>query len=151
MREYFAGVSGLCLLGSVFLQLIHGERTEGATRVAFSLILIGFLVAPIGRAVRDLPDQLPPVFEDATDRMPMYERVGQDAFERGVSRAVAERFSLSEQEILVVAEGWDAQTMRASRVRITLTGRSVLADSRAVRDYVERSGLGACEVNIEIG
>ena len=77
--------------------------------------------------------------------------VAEDAFARGIGRAVEEKFSLEEGSVDVKVIGFDFEKMRAESIKIILSGRSVVADYRGIEKYVNSMEIGKCEVVIEIG
>ncbi len=75
-----------------------------------------------------------------------FEAVGKAAFELGIKKAVAEREGIPEDSVFVTAEGFSAKEMRADFIKITLVGAGISVDFRALEDYIQKSGLGVCEV-----
>jgi sugar/nucleoside kinase (ribokinase family) len=45
----------------------------------------------------------------------------------------------------------DFENMNAEKIKITLSGRAVFADYRRIEEYIEKNGLGECEVNVSFG
>ena len=148
MREYALSVFGMCaLLGA--LSLIHYNKNcaeKSAVRVLFAASLILPLLNT-AVAFDGIIPSLPPYSQGEGE----YTGVLEQAFSDGVRRAVCERFSLSEESVLVEVGGFDMSEMRAEKIKITLTGLSITADRRAIRKYVEGEDLGECEVTLSVG
>ena len=128
--------------------MYDSERAR-ASRTAMGIILLAALAVPFINTVRDatgiLTENLP-TYEGEEDNMSA--TVAKEAYLRGIRLAVADEFSLSEEDIRVECSGFSFEKMRAERVHITLFGRAVLADIKAIGEYAEKSGFGECEVSI---
>ena len=46
---------------------------------------------------------------------------------------------------------FDATTMTAEKIKIILGGSAVFADNRMISERIADEGLGACEVELDIG
>ena len=74
----------------------------------------------------------------------------EDAFEKGIGDAIADRFSLDRDEILVVCKGYDVETQTAKDINVKLSGKARFSDIPAVRRYAEGLGLAKEEVTVEL-
>ena len=147
MREYALSLFGMCaLLGA--LSLIHYNKGT-AERMAERVLFAAAVVLPLVNSLTSLSFSLPsiPSFSDDGE----YREVIEEAFSEGVSLAVCERFSLPEGTVKVELHGFDAQKMRAEKIKITLSGVAIISDRRAIQEYIEGENLGECEVRISVG
>ncbi|HBJ19312.1 MAG TPA: hypothetical protein DDY70_06225 [Clostridiales bacterium] len=153
MKGYLVGVIATATLVSLASLFLRGKEVERAGKIAFGLILLTALLLPLGDLLPTLWEKLageptlPSVTEDGT----LYETVGKEAFEDGIARAVAEKFSIPKEKITVRAEGFDFSSMRAQKILLTLRGRGAFADPKKIAAYITGAGLGECEVDFEIG
>ena len=149
MTEYLFSLFGMCaLLGA--LSLIHygnDGREKNASRILFAAALILPLFDAFHSFEGALPE-LPPYEDTGTGE---YIEVARVAFEDGIAGLVCERFSLSAGEVKVESTGFSFADMRAEKIKITLSGRAILADRGAIRRLVEGYELGECEVRIGVG
>ena len=121
-----------------------------ASRCALGIILLAALVAPLTSLIGEFENLTYgdfPSYDSSAEEQFRDQSIG-SAFVRGVELAVAERFSFSEDEVEVECFGFALEEARAEKIHVTLSGRAAFADIRAVRDYVENSRLGECEVTV---
>ncbi len=154
MREYAVTLVVTSALVSLALAITYREeeRSSGAVRSALAVLLLYVTLCPLFGAVRnfDIEDDIFEVEEyDFEDRFSL-SGVTEEAFCKGIRLFLADKMSLSAEEITVSAEGFDATAMRARKIKVTLFGKAALADYRAVRETVEKNGFGECEVKSEV-
>lgn len=151
MSEYAISVFAICLVGGICLMLSHGQGK--AESLAVGIIILWVILSPLGESLSYFD---PDGWLDGIE-IPDYESeselgaVIEDAFAKGIGRAVAERFSLDTENIRVRLYGFDKDNLRAEKIRIILSGRAALADYKAVEKYIDEMDLGECDVEIEIG
>lgn len=147
--SYALGAVGICALVALAGFVSYRGSADGAAKAALAVIMLFSLVMPLSSVEFDFSFDI-----SGGELLPEgggeYERVGREAFEEGICRLIAERYSLSEENISVRADGYDFSTMRAERIFVLLSGRAATADARAIRNYITEQGLGECEVDIEI-
>lgn len=151
MNGYFLSVFAACaVLGA--LGMITYKENSALERAALAIIILYTVAAPIAEAVmRNDGDFLVDIdiYEgDGLDEG--YVEVAREAFEQGVCRAVAEKYSLREADVSVRAVDFDFSEMKAKKIKVLLTGLGALCDRRGVEKYVNGLEIGECEVNIEI-
>ena len=152
MAEYAVAVIMTVSL-TAFAELIaYNGGEERGHKLAISVILLYSIISPLVPLFEDLKDfsfsELDFDKEEFTDGA--YLEVGEAAFREGIARAVSEKFGLDEEKIVVTIFGFDFETMRAERINITLLGRGIELDFREIEAYVEKNGLGECEVKYAI-
>ena len=152
MKGYLVSVlliSAAASLSSHFFGDAGGSRLG---KTALATVLLWAVLSPLSSLLSALPSlpslELPPISEE---EKPLYEARAEAAFCEGIAAAVSEKFSIKKEQITVRTEGFSVEKMHAERIRILLHGKSVMADSYAIADYVTGVGLGECEVEIEFG
>ncbi len=123
------------------------KKMSDAIRPTLGIILLAALISPLPDMISGLGGgeiELPPQQwgENIT------ETAAEDAFCRGVAAAVADKFSLDRGSLAVECVGFSFSEMRAELIRVELSGKAIIADRIGIKDYIERSGLGNCEVVI---
>ncbi len=150
MSEYLLMLFGTVAILGISSLLLYGEG-DGAVRFGFAVLLIYSATVPLGRLL--LTEKIEfPSFDLSESESPeeLYE-AAEGAFSDGVASLVASEFSLDKARVRVLVEDFDFEKMRAGRIRIILSGRAALADYKKIEELIEDSGLGECEVEIEIG
>ena len=146
MKEYALMLFGLCLVLST-LSLLSFK--EGSVKLALGIIAIYLILSPLAKIDFDFDNSFEITLPESAEGG--YSEVAKDAFERGISSSVADKFSLEAELVSAEAVGFDFNFMRAEEIKITLTGRAVFADRRAIEEYINKMEIGACTVEIHIG
>ena len=147
MKEYAASIFVMAALLSVLR--IVGYKSGNMERLALGIICVYVLISPLATlrsegisGVLDTPNI--EVENGASS-------VIENALCEGIEQAVAEEFSLNESYISVRLFGFDAETMRAEKIEIILSGSAVTRDYRAIESYVNKMEIGECRVEISFG
>lgn len=154
MNEYLISLISVSAVVAVATVVAYDPRDK-AFGVALAIILAFTSVAPILRAVLELGEEdIPLVLDEPFEDIPLadteYARCAEEAFCLGILKMVCEEHSLKSADVGVYAFGFDVESMRASKIKIVLSGAAVTADARAIELSVERGGLGECEVILEL-
>ena len=148
MKEYMLSVFLISALVGV-LSLIAYRGKSDPSRLALGIILVYVVVSPLS----ELPLEFD--FNNLLGEISVpsgeVEGVAEEAFAEGIARAVASKFSLSEENVRVTVYGFDFSSMTAERIRIYLSGRGALADYKQIEKYINEQKIGECECEIEIG
>lgn len=147
MREelfYFISISAISALVSA---ISYGAQ-DSKIKLSLGIMLFASVLTPTVGIIRSLGDFRIPEYSTG-DYGNMAEEVAEEAFCRGIRRAVADKFSISEEEISVETVGFCYSEMSAERITLELSGRSASSDTRGIRGYIERE-FGECEVKIKI-
>ena len=150
MSEYVFSVFAVCLIMGGLRALCYGGGV--AEKLTMGIITLAVIITPISSLISDFDvDSWLESLEDGGGGLSGESGVViEEAFAEGVCSAVAEKFSLEREDVRVRLSGFDAEAMRAEKIRITLSGAAALADYKAVEKYISGLGLGGCEVGIEI-
>ena len=98
MSDYMISVFGICLVGGVCLMLAYGQG-KGESAVV-GIIILWIILAPVGESLIhfDLDVWLNSIPTSDYDEESQIGEVIEDAFAEGITRAVAEKFSLDEEK-----------------------------------------------------
>ena len=151
MSEYAIGVFLISAIVGMLSHLSYGGRGD-ISKLALSVLMLYVVVAPLADMVKntDFKSHFEVDYNEEiiTDG---YEGIAEDAFARGIESAVADKFSLPEDNIRVRVVGFDFKNMRAEKIKVILSGRASLADYKAIEKYLDGLNIGECECEIEIG
>ncbi len=143
----------VALTATVSLASFIGYRTHGnrAQRMALGAILLAALVLPLaGILGADLPHDLP--WTDITVKSEStVASVIEDAYAAGIKRLICTEWHLDDGAVSVSISGFNAETVTAERVSVTLSGTGISADRAAVARYLTAQGISNCEVRYEYG
>lgn len=147
MKEYGILLLSVCAVTALGSFFIKGLKNEKIGRCAMGVVALCALVLPTVALVRDFSEF---EFDDggALDAPAGCEVSAERAFAIGIRKAVSVEFSVSEEKISVLTEGFEFEQMRAEKIKVNITGANV--DYRGVRQYVNGLGIGECEVNLFI-
>ena len=150
MTEYIVGVYCVAVLLGILSQLSFDKGKEKVQRAAFAVLLLYTVLMPLGRlSLDDIGFDLDiPSYEEGTAE---YEVAAREAFALGVRRLVSEEYSLPEENVRVLVEELDIESMKAGKIRVILSGRAAFADYKGIEKYLNGLDMGVCKVEVEIG
>ena len=150
MTGYILSVYCVAALLGILSQLSFDKSGKRGERAVFAVLLLYTVLTPVGELVGEdlsFDFDIPSLDEGDLE----YEQAARRAFEAGVVRLIADKYSLPEESVRVMVEELDVKTMRAGKIRVILSGRAAFADYRGIEEYINRLDMGVCEVEIEIG
>lgn len=152
MKEYALTVFSICLISAVLTKVSFGGKDD-VSKIAVSVITLYVIISPLVSGIGNikLEDIISPELSYSSPTNGDYIKVSEEAFAKGVARAIEDRFSLKRESVSVRLFGFDFESMSAQKIKIILSGLSATADYRAVLAYAESMDIGECEVDIEIG
>ena len=150
MGEYFTGVFAVLAVVLFCGFISYRRKRSSAARMALSILIIHTVLMPLGSIASgdlsfDIEAPDPDTFEGGD-----YAEVAREAFCEGISKLIAEEFSLDAKNISVYATGFEFSSMRAERISVLLSGRAAFADPSAIEKYINGLDVGRCECEIEI-
>lgn len=151
MSEYAIGVFVISALVGLLSHLSYRGRGD-PSRLALAIVMLYVVISPLATMTDKLDfDSIFEVEYDSSIIGGGYEGVAEDAFCEGIVSAVANEFSLSENDLRVEVRGFDFEKMKAEKIRVILSGRAALADYKGIEKYINGLSIGVCECEIEIG
>ena len=133
MNEYAASVFVISSIVGLLSHLSYNGKSD-PSRIAMAVILLYVVVAPIADLVSQSDGSIFDVNYDESIVDEDYEIVAEEAFDKGILSAVADKFSLNKENLRVEIYGFDFENMRAERIRVILSGKAVLADNNITVD-----------------
>lgn len=136
-----------------FLELIsYSGGKEKGERLAVSVILIYLVISPLVPLVESAKDfDISEILkEEQTLSGGAYLDVGENAFRDGIGKLLFEKWGIEENESVISVIGFDFNSMRAERIIITLLSKGVFSDFHEIESYIEKMGLGKCEVRYAV-
>ncbi len=155
MNGYFASLVAISAIIGICSYVSYGEGRDPFIKCALALILMYVLSVPTINLIREIGemDFYNGVFDsgeiDVGDTA--FGESAERAFSEGIRKFISEEFSVSQSEVRVIVYGFDAENMRAQKIKVILSSSAALADSRLICQKVSESGLGECEVEIDFG
>ena len=153
LNEYFEGVMMLVTFVSLALGVVH-PKLKNVTGFAAGILLACAILLPLVSIVRDIDGKysLDSIlnsmeYEDATDGSIEL------AFEKGIAAYIADKYGVRRDEVLVMADGFDLERIKAKRIYVTLCSRAALLDYKKIEEEIEKEFTegGECEVSLRIG
>lgn len=162
--EYLYSVAVVGAVGSAactFLP-IGNEKTERFVRYILSLVVLLLLVSPLlnffgssdffsEEGIKKATDHLVQEYESkSSGTREFIISDGIQNVQRRIGEAVARRYSVSAEDIEVVAETYDdGETVYINNIKITLGLSAFSLDADAVREYVSQLCGCECEVSFK--
>ena len=153
LKEYFEGVMILAAFFALALGVTH-PRLKDSTSFSTGVLIICAIMLPLVSIIRDFDEKYS--VDDLLSDIE-YEGVSDDvievAFEKGISMYIAERYGVSSDNVLVMADGFDMESMKAKRIYVTLSSDAALLDYKKIEEEIatEFTEGGECEVSLKIG
>lgn len=151
MGEYAIAVFAVSAVVSVLGYFAY--RKSAAVASALAVLILYAVLAPVIEylAKFDVNDIYSEIEGASGEYGEEYIAVTRDALSDGIRRLVCEKYSLSVENVRVLLEGFDFDSMKAERIRIILSGKAITADRLGIAEYINKYEWGRCEVEIEIG
>lgn len=153
LKEYFEGLMVLITFMALALGVAH-PRLRSVTTFSAGLMIICAILLPLVSIMRDISEKysLDNLFEDIE-----YDNVTDDAielaFEMGISAYVVDKYGVKSDDVVVMADGFDMESMKAQRIYITLSSKAALLDYKKIEEEIKKefTSGGECEVSLKIG
>ena len=153
MVDYISTLVSVALAASLS-GFVAYRGTDRWHKLSVSIILLSVIATPLFGLISEIPDtDFSELFKTDVEvqNSDEFERVGKEAFENGMRTLIAEKFGIPEASVCVKAESYDAFSMKAELIRITLVGEGFGVDYKSMESYVRGLGLGLCEVRYGLG
>lgn len=156
MADYLASVVVMTVFLGIISYLSYPGSSERALKIASSVLIIYTVALPILSLAGDFAGgnfsgEISDIVEggiDAGDET--YIEVTENAFRAGIKEMLNSKYGIKKEDITVYVFDFDFENMRAGKIKIILTKNAAFADWRGIEQYINESGLGKCEVEIEL-
>ena len=154
MSAYLLSLVAISAIVGVCSYASYGDRDDKYLKAASSLILVYVIISPLVAIIRDVAeynfngDFSLDSFESINDTE--LADKAESAFCEGVEKYICDKFSLSEGEVKAVTFEFNCKNMTARKIKIILSGRAALADSRAIAEEIRSKGEWECEVELSV-
>ena len=151
-KEYFLSAASVLVFVS-FVSVISHTKAKKITRSALGIIVICVIMLPF---IDILGDNALFDFDFSyisDENIELNDEEIEAAFETGIERFVAEKYSKDPADIHVSVDEFDISTMRAQRIYVTLRGGARDIDYRRLEDIIRDNftNEGRCEVELDVG
>lgn len=147
MKGYILRVVGMSLVLGLSEQLVPTAKSRGYVRLVGALCLLAILVAPLGRALDELPalfERGMTAIEETDESMTEYERIlagsmtetVRSELEGALRQTLAERFGVNPETVRFGISFASGEPIRVKKVLVTLSGRDVFRDPYAIEKAV---------------
>ena len=150
MKELIYNLFSLSTLFALACALITDKRFEGVMRLCFSVIFSSVIFLGVGEALSDgaaLPEDTVPELSELPT--PFCEVV-REATREGLVRSLCQEFSLSREDVYIELEEGERGEYLPRGVSITLSGKAVLADYRAMEEYLYEGGYESVRIKLSL-
>ena len=152
MRDYFVTVFVLSLLMGTLERFLYEEKGIFGEKKALAVILVFSIAYPLPSLLNEeFEIPLFPDYSFDSEGIPEYEEVTKEAFEEGMKKEIADKFSLSVDSVNVYALGFSFEKLKAEKIRVVLSLSCAGVDPLKIEKYVNALEIGECEVYFEIG
>lgn len=130
--------------------VMYDEERMKASRFALGIISLSALVMPLISAVKGI-ESIKFSYTDNIYSSTALQETLETAFADGISNAIEDEFLIRDKDVDVRVVGFDEKEMRAEQIFVTLSGRAVAKDIRAVEKFVTELDLGKCVLEVHFG
>ncbi len=155
LGEYFVPLIIISALVGIMSHLSYRGASDRVLRFAVSVLVLYTALFPVLGVVGELSStDFESIFEDIRSETDSgsaeYIKVSEEAFKEGICKLLVTKYNIKSENIRIYVFGFDFEKMRAEQVKILLSGKSALADTRRIEEYLNSLSLGKFEVNIEL-
>lgn len=156
MADYLARVVVMTVFLGVISYLSYPGSSERALRIASSVLIIYTVALPVLSLAQDFAGEnfsgeISDIADGGFDTgEETYIEVAENAFKTGIKEMLNSKYGIKKDNMRVYVFDLDFKNMRAGKIKIVLTGNAAFADWRGIMQYINESGLGKCEVEIEL-
>ena len=153
VSEYFESLLVLCTFVALSLGVSH-TKFRGVTGFGAGVIMTCAVLVPLVGILCDIDtDSILKDFDIDIDGEYLTDDMIETAFESGIAEYVSSKYGVDKDCVIVMADGFDMENMRAERIYITLCGPAIWLDYKKIENEIsgEFTSGGICEVSLEIG
>ncbi len=152
LKEYATALIKSSLIIAAALEIAH-SRMKKSSRLAAGLILICIIMLPIIDIIADNGLDFSFDYDFIQDD---YDNMSDEAieasFEKGIEKYIAEKCGIAPSDVKVNADKFSLEDMRAERIYVTLSGKGIFSDYKALEELIEKEFTqgGDCEVRLDV-
>ena len=154
MSQYLTSLVLVSALVGVCTYASYGESSERCVKGATALMLVYVIIAPLISLAYSFATEN---FYEYGQNSPEFSiedtefgKSAEEAFEIGIKKYLKEEFSVAEGDLTVAVFGFNAAEMKAEKIKIILSGKGALLDSRAICEEINEMNIGKCEVELRV-
>jgi hypothetical protein len=152
LGDFLYTLLSFSLASAIIVRLAPSEKSKRLLTFAAGIFLFVLVLKPIPTFVSKIDDfdaseYLESIRTELKDDG-AYTDVLSESYETGIKTMICEKFSLDFLDVSVCADGFDFESLSATRINVILRNRSALADSYAISEYVYRSLGVLCRVEV---
>ena len=156
MAEYLGAVVVMSATLGIISYVSYPQGSEKTVKFAASVLLLYTAITPLLSFVirisnGEISGIVPSPDYSDSEMSDEDKEVAESAFKEGISKLLLSKYGIKAENAEIYVIGFDFQKMRADKIKITLSGSGAISDFRGIESYITESGLGDCEVNLEIG
>jgi hypothetical protein len=152
LGSYLYSLLGFLIVSSVFSLLTFSQKGQRSVALASCVLLFYLTVSFGGSFITEIREfDIDAYLDGLTLELSgdkIYAEISEDGYCEGIKKLVSGEFSLSESDLEVSVEGFDFESLSATRVKILLKNRAIYADNRAIAEYVFRTMGVYCYVEV---
>ncbi len=149
MKEYLFGCIILSLISAVLTETVPSSLEPGV-KSAVGVGLVVFATIPLGSMISSILTNPVPDIPSLDGSESSFYETSESAYKEGVALLLADKYSCQKSDFAVTVDGFNAESLSAECIHITLSGDAVLLDYRALSEYVTESlKVVKCDVQIE--
>ncbi len=142
-------IISMSMLVSLSTFMLHKRQDNKISRFAVGIIFLASLITPLSALLSAEPDFVLPEFEPDCGSEE-YISYMEEGYSEGITAALAEELSIDREDIRVVLDGFNADSITAEKCTVILRGRGALCDFSMVKRLVLRMGVDSCEVEVSL-
>lgn len=146
MSEYLVTIFAASAISAISAFVFFSKRQEKVAAAAFGIILVSAIISPLLSIYRVIGEE--DFYKTEQKDEDAFSEVVEESFCDGIESAVADKYSLSEEDISAEVFGFSKDSMSAEKIVITLRGKASFTDLVSIRHFIEENNLGKCEVLI---
>lgn len=155
MADYLVSVVVMTVFLGIISYLSYPGSSERSLKIACSVLIIYTVAAPVFSLVSDFASgnyegEISGIVDgDIELGDETYKEVTENAFKLGIKEMIHSKYGVSKEDIKINVFDLDFESMKAGKIKIILCGSAAFADWRGIQQYINDSGFGKCEVEID--
>jgi len=150
VKEYMIGIFFISLIFGVLELIVYKPEGAFGEKGALAVLLFFSVLTPLAGILKPQTEKFPD-FKTEENNSGEYIEVAKEAFEEGIKKEIAEKYSIKSEYITVASVDFSFESMRAGEIHVSLSARAGRLDPKKVEEYINSFNIGRCYVSFEIG